>query len=74
MTINNCTITVGQRGAFDAAGQWVTAETITLTNNKTLNMTANETYRIRIASISALPSQSELDANGYKSTVDSIRN
>ena len=74
LTINNCTITVGQRGSFDASGQWNTLETITLTNNKTLNMVANETYRIRIASVSSLPSQSELDANGYKSTVDSIRN
>ncbi len=74
LTINNCTITVGQRGSFNANGEWNNLETITLTDNKTLNMSANETYRIRIASISALPSQSELDANGYKSTIDSIRN
>lgn len=74
LTINNCTITVGQRGSFNANGEWNNLETITLTDNKTLNISANETYRIRIASISALPSQSELDANGYKSTIDSIRN
>lgn len=74
LTINNCSITVGQRGAFDANGQWNTVENITLTNNKTIDMAANETYRIRIASISPLPSQSELEANGYKSTIDSIRN
>ena len=73
LTINNCTITVGQRGSFSANGTWTSEETITLTDNKTLNMTANATYRIRLASIASLPSQSELQTNGYKSTLDSIR-
>lgn len=71
--IDNCSITVAQKGYFDASGEWVNSGNVTLTNNTTLTLSANEVYRVRIVNISALPSQATLKSDGYLSTLDSIR-
>lgn len=74
ITIENCTITIGQKGSFDETGEWNSEQSINLIDNKTLNMEANQVYRVRMASINELPSASQLENDGYKSTLDSIRN
>lgn len=73
MVINNCSITVGQKGYFDASGEWVNQGNVTLANNTTLNLAANEVYRVRIVNVSDLPSAANLRDAGYLSTLDSIR-
>ena len=73
LTINNCAISVGQKGHFNELGEWESEGTIILENNKTLSMVANEVYRVRLVTIDPLPSASQLSSDGYKSSVDSIR-
>lgn len=73
LTIHNTTMPAASEGCFNQDQTWDSKKTITLENNQTLKMTANEVYRIRIASINPLPSASELLSSQYKSIVDSIR-
>lgn len=73
LDIDNCTITMAQSGSFDKLGDWNLTSSMTLENNKRLNMKGGQVYRIRIASINDLPSASSLKADGYLSTLDSIR-
>ena len=73
LTLNNCAISIGQKGRFNAAGEWESEGTIVLENNKTLTMAANEVYRVRLVTVDPLPSASQLNADGYKSGFDSIR-
>ena len=73
LTIDNCSISIGQKGHFNEMGEWENEGTIILENNKTLTMEANEVYRVRLVSIEPLPSASQLTSDGYKSSVDSIR-
>lgn len=73
LTVTNCTLTVCQKGAFDAQGEWNTQENVTLEGNTTLQCVAGEVYRIRVGNLSELPSASELKADGYLSPLDSIR-
>ena len=71
--MTNCAISVGQKGSFNKMGEWESAGTVTLQENKTLNMEAGLVYRIRMVTIESLPSASTLSTDGYKSTIDSIR-
>ncbi len=73
LEILNCNITVAQKGYFDELGQWVNEGNVTLENNKLLTIEHDVLYRVRIASINSLPDASELENDGYKSTLDSIR-
>ena len=73
LEINNCNITVAQQGYFDELGEWVNEGVVNLENNKILSITKDIVYRVRIANINQLPEMSELENNGYKNTLDSIR-
>lgn len=73
LEINNCSITVAQQGYFDAEGSWVNEGVVSLESNKKLSMQHDVVYRIRIASISELPSMASLEEQGYKGVLDSIR-
>ena len=69
----NCTLTVCQKGYFNASGDWESQGNVTLKDNKQLTAEKDVVYRIRVTGISSLPSSSQLDSNGYKGTLDSVR-
>lgn len=73
LRVTNCTLTVCQSGAFDENGEWNTQGNVTLEDNTTLQCQAGEVYRIRVGSISQLPSASALKDDGFLSPLDSIR-
>ena len=73
LDVLNCNITVAQKGYFDELGEWVNEGAVQLANNQTLSIEAGLVYRIRIANINTLPDMSDLENQGYKSTLDSIR-
>lgn len=73
LEINNCSITVAQKGYFDNNGEWVNEGVVSLESNKKLAMEHDVVYRVRIASISELPSMASLEEQGYKGVLDSIR-
>mgnify|MGYP003323735389 FL=1 len=69
LEINNCSITVAQKGYFDNNGEWVNEGVVSLESNKKLAMEHDVVYRVRIASISELPSMASLEEQGYKGLV-----
>ena len=73
LDIDNCSITVGQHGYFGKDGEWVNEGNVTLANNTRLSIEAGKIYRVRISSISELPSAAELKAGNYLTPLDSIR-
>ena len=73
MKFTNCSLITASEGNIDENGDWNPLQTVSLAENTTLSLIGGKTYRIKVASVDALPDSKKLLENGYYSTYDSIR-
>lgn len=73
MKFTNCSLITASEGNIDENGDWNPLQTVSLAENTTLSLAGGKTYRIKVASVDALPDSKKLLEKGYYSTYDSIR-
>jgi|GEM_PF-1240814 len=72
LTLENTVVVTASSGE-EKDGEWSGGTPFALEGNKTIAMEGGKVYRLRLSNTKELPDVDELEKEGYKSIVDSIR-